>query len=412
MNSPADSASAVLARARAELLAARAREALAELSRVWTEPSLEASPGERAAALELLAEAAARIPGAAPVAQAARAAVSASVAPGEARGQALRALALELAKSDARRLAAALLAEAHASAPDDVALALDRVGVLELCGHNTTAREVLRQLPAAARTTFPVRYFSVFHAIMCGDLEAARVELPGLLRVAGDRQALASTLEAMLARADAARGVTPLDGQDLRGWQLVLDGSLLLDVGGELGGRYAIAHDTPPSLARAAAAVVAVLHAVERRPPAVLMVSDPASAVLARHVAARLDVPCAAWSPRARGLVVVDDAERLDLDTARGLAQHHSGQALWIHASCWLRPCPFAADLVTYQYARRHAAPSVAAAPDVLPDVAQAVSLALAVRALPEAQAAGLFRTRGARWAQRYGSPVRLPAWP
>jgi hypothetical protein len=409
---PVDTASTVLAQARAELLAGRAREALAGLSRVWTEPSLEASLAERAGALVLLTEAVARIPGAAPVAAAARAAVGAAEAPGAARAQALRALALELAKSDARRLAAALLAEAHAAAPDDVAVALDRVGVLELCGDNTTAREVLRQLPAAARTTFPVRYFSVFHAIMCGDLEAARVELPGLLRVAGDRQALASALEAMLARADAARGVTPLDGQDLRGWQLVLDGALLLDVGGELGGRHAIVHDTPPSLARAAAGVLAVLHAVERRPQAVLVVSDPASAVLARHVAAQLDVPCTAWSPRARGLVVVDDAERLDLDTARGLAQHHGGQTLWIHASCWLRPCPFAADLVTYQYARRQVAPSVAEAPDVLPDVAQVASLALAVRALPEGQAAGLFRTRGARWAQRYGSPVRLPAWP
>lgn len=412
MTSSVDTPSATLARARAELLAGRAREALAELARVWTEPSLEASPAERAGALVLLAEAAGQVPGATAVAEAARAAVALAEGSSAARAQALRALALALARSDARRLAAALLAEAHAAVPDDVALALDRVGVLELCGDNTTAREVLRQLPAAARTTFPVRYFSVFHALMCGDLEAARGELPGLMRVAGDRQALASALEAMLARADAARGVTPLDGQDLRGWQLVLDGSLLLDVGGELGGRYPIVHDTPASLARAAAGVLAVLHAVERPPPAVLVISDPASAVLARHVAARLDVPCTAWSPRARGLVVVDDAERLDLPTARGLAQHHAGQTLWIHASCWSRPCPFAADVVTYQYARRHAAPSVADAPDVLPDVAQVVSLALAVRVLPEAHAAGLDRTRGARWAQRYGSPVRLPAWP
>jgi hypothetical protein len=81
VTSHADSASATLARARTELLAGRAREALAELARVWTSPSLEASPGERAAALALLAEAAARIPGAAKVAEVAevaRAAVSAS----------------------------------------------------------------------------------------------------------------------------------------------------------------------------------------------------------------------------------------------------------------------------------------------------------------------------------------------
>ncbi len=400
------------ASALASLAEGQPREAFVALEAALIEPGLSAlGAAERADVLGLLAVAIGRIEAQrGSVLARARAAAAAPEDP-----QALRALALELARTDAARVSDALLERARALAPGELALVLDHAAVLELLRENGRARTILLAAPQAS---FAVRYHAAFHAIMCGDLAAAEREVAALPDEHPERVV---ALRGMLARAARVARVSPLDARDLRGWQVVLDGALLLDAGGERAGRYDVVEETPLRAAEAIARVLAVLHATGRSPARVYVLPGAPSAALATALAARAgDLPVEAWSPSsaAPGLVVADDLDAVPVPLGQALAQARAGQVLWAHAACWTRPYPFAADLVSHLYARRESGAAYDARAiegaeveaSALADQAQVISLALALGEVEAPYAAGLFAAPGAaRLRQRHGSPVRSP---
>jgi hypothetical protein len=194
---------------------------------------------------------------------------------------------------------------------------------------------------------------------MAGDVEEARRTLPLLRSLAAPDQGWgASRIQGILARADAARGQTPLDATDLRGWHFVLTGGLLLHLSPHgfdegMHGRYAFVQDSEPVCLEGLRKLVQVLEALDRRPERVLALGDRASAILAHAAAAVLGVPIERWPSDKPGLIVAHDLTLLasvDDGVLESLQAHRPGQSLWAHASCWTELQPIAADFVTFLY--------------------------------------------------------------
>ena len=392
----------------AELAEGDVRAAFLSLERAFL--TIELSEGDFTEALTLLGVVAAKI-GGPQFGEKARAAAGGDP-------NALRALAVELDRADAHPLAARLLERAHTLRPGDLQITMDWVSALESSFENTHAREVLAAIGEPGRSAFVVRYFSAFHAIMCGDLAAASE-----IDLSGGRADLSESLRGMLARAESVSKVSPLGTDDLRGWQAVIDGSIVLhrsphgpDV---MRGRYAFVQEPLSLAAEGIARVMGVLHALSLLPERVLLLPGDDSEALGRAIATRLGIAAEPYAPELRGLIVADDLERVPFEVTRALAEKRAGQILWAHAASWTRPYPFAADLVTYQYQQRvgpwdanipdgeadlspvpeKAAQIAAAKPDSLEDLPMLISLAMALKP-------SLVRT-GQRLPQRRGSPVR-----
>lgn len=357
---------------------------------------------------------------------------------------ALQALALELYRARSPSLAATILDRARAAAPNDERILLDLAQALEADFQSAAAIEVLDSAPDAVKKTFMVRWLRAYHGLISGDVELPRRELRELSALPDTRPELVRTLESMVLRAGALAKVTPLDVADLRGWQAVMDGSLLLHVSPHgpdvMRGRYGFLQDSEALCAEGIARLLAVLEGVGERPQRVVLLPERSSEILGRAIAERLGVAAEEWSDgdTRPGLFPAYDLDQLPPNVSHLLAEHRPGQILFAHATCWTDPFPFAADLTTFQHQHVRAPwdaqleldaesreviesePSDEPVPELakkilaeqvtlesLGDVAQVVSLALALRSLGKEDTAGLFRDSGRRRRQRYGSPVK-----
>jgi hypothetical protein len=235
----------------------------------------------------------------------------------------------------------------------------------KLLGELSTALEAQMRYPEAARRllgsdavgTDPwVTYLAAFHALMAGDRATSRATLD---RVdAGDDGSLAFAVQQLRrahARADALDAVTSLDDRDLDGWHAVINGTVLLheSVHGydePMRGRFAWVADTPGRMRAGIDRIVGIRDALDLDLPAVFAAADRCSRVLAAATAAVLDVPCIplAAAGDGPGLVVVYDLARVDDAMMASLAERRPGQLLWVHATCWVDPPPFAPDVTTF----------------------------------------------------------------
>src|SRR5262249_51840811 len=169
---------------------------------------------------------------------------------------------------------------------------------------------------------------------------------------------VARRIEGMLARADAVRTATALDGNDLRGWHFVITGALLLHLSPfgfdeAMRGRYAYTQDAPSRCLEGLRRLAAVLAAWDRRPAGVGRLEDDDSAALAVAAGQILGCPVESWpagGTAGEGLVAAYDLSTLDPTVIETLREHRPGQVLFSHASCWTQEPPFAADLTTYLY--------------------------------------------------------------
>jgi len=272
-----------------------------------------------------------------------------------------------LARSE-HGLAASVLMRAYRHSPHadillpDLLLALD-----ERTPHARWVQQ-LRASPEKVEQDFFHRHQLALSALMTGDLEEPRRLQPGLealLSQAPEDEGwglagLAWHIRAVLARAEALRGVTPLDTRDLRGWHFALTGEVLLHVSPEglegMHGRYARTQDTEARCLEGIRRVEAMLKAVGLAPPRVFVLPDRDSAILAYATARVLGVPAEPWTPPAGyatsdpppGLIVAYDLGTLDDALRRSLTWSHPGQLLWSHAASWAGKPSFAADLATY----------------------------------------------------------------
>jgi hypothetical protein len=341
----------------------------------------------------------------------------------------------------------ALLYRANALAPGQRAIVSELAGCLEKQLRYGEAALVIEGSGLAESDPL-CAYLNGFCWLMVGQIEQARPRVAQLAGVQdGHIPYLRGALEAMLARADAlTRAKISLDERALTAWQSVLSGSLLLHESpyghdDPMHGRYAFVQDSASLEREALERLVALLTALDARPTHVLSAPDRMSKILGAVASRLLDAPCVEWSPEdtSPGLVVAWTMEAVeDSRFLQALHEHHPQQRLYVHGSCWTEPFAYSPDVtgllhqnitapwtggaLQFDPATRITTPAPAdtrteaeiaeailAAPksDSSASSLDAVrAIAVALAALPEPHAPGLFRTHGKRIHQRAGGPV------
>ncbi len=342
----------------------------------------------------------------------------------------------QLIEQSLHGIAATVLMRAHQLLPGREQILIELVSALEGSQHNHDACRVLREAGTMVDESFICRYLLAFNELMTGDVDEPRRLLPALeqmaMRDSGPNNSyvfMAGQIRQMIDRAAALEDVSPLDGQDLRGWHFVINGALLLhlspfgfDEG--MNGRYAYTVDSDDRCLAGILRLDAALKAWKLSPPRVFVLPDRPSAVLAHAAARVLDLPAVPWpagGSESPGLLVVYDLDALDGDLLQTLYPHRPGQILFCHAACWTSEPPFVADVTTYLYqmnktpwqadgtveelAGKIAAAKVA--PDALADLPALTEIAEATAKVQGEAAAGAFRRAGNRRRQRKDSPVK-----
>ncbi len=258
-------------------------------------------------------------------------------------------------------MAATILAYAHHLEPGNATVLNELSSALEREMRYAEARRFLQLAPRLVQHDFLTCYLLAFNSLMCGDLETPRRVLPDLRHLQIQDVSFAQLTERiaeLLERADALNGLTPLDTHDLRGWHLVLTGSLLLHLSPHgfdepMHGRYGWVQDSYGLCFLGILRVQAVLDALQIRIPRIWLLPDRNSQILAHATARVLGLPLKPWpagGSQASGLIVAYDLNQLDGDTLVSVMYHRPGQILWSHATCWTENQPVAADLTTFLY--------------------------------------------------------------
>lgn len=360
--------------------------------------------------------------------------------------QALYELGYQLIDHGLEAIAATVLARARELAPGDEKVLTEFVCALERAGRHADACRVLRAEPGLLDDSFLCQYLLTFNALMTGDRKEPRRMLGRLQESEEvDHVLMTRQIEGMLERADALAGVAPLDGRDLRGWHLVLNGTLLLHLspyGRDEGmnGRYAYTQDSNENCLEAIRRLARLLDHLGMKPPCVYALEERSSAILAHAAAREMSAPVVPWTlggPSRPGLIVAYDLAKLERNVLASLHAHSPGQILWSHATCWTSEQPFAPDVTTYLYqfnaspweARLTVDPETRqaverpAAEGTVEDLAEELTrahlhedwdrdlpevgaLARAMQSISGDHAAGLFRGAGARRRHRQASPV------
>jgi tetratricopeptide (TPR) repeat protein len=350
---------------------------------------------------------------------------------------ALYELGYELIEQGLPGIAATVLERANELQPGQEQIILELGAALERAGRYARVRSLLRAEPQLLETSFLCRYLLAFGTVMDGDLVEARrlfVDLePGPDE---DSEFMARRIGQFVARADAVAGVTSLDRGDLRGWQYVLTGGLLLHLSpfgfdDGMNGRYAYVQDSEARCLEGLRRLAAVLDARGVDPPQVVALPDPDSQALAEAAGRLLGRDVVALSEQRvdePGLVVAYDLDGADPELLAPLAWHRPGQVLFGHACCWTRSSPVAADAATYLYQSnvepwqahlrmRPDGGGVGRTEPVQGSPAELAARVLGVELEPDAlddlpaplalaRAAGPLPTAGARGRQWGGSPV------
>jgi hypothetical protein len=274
----------------------------------------------------------------------------------------LVALGSLLVDEDAPEAAATMFARARRLDRDDPETLGRLTDALGLAGHHADAVAVLADAPDLAGGDFTFCWRYAVHLALSGDLAGVRRLLPGLLALestathldADDRSEKVSVVRGMVARHEL---LWSLGGPgDLRGWHWVTEGGILLHQSPAertaMNGRYGFVEDTHRRVLEGVLKAAEIAEAVGGV-PRVLEIPDRDSAVLARAVAAELEVPVVPWARTGLpGLMPIYDLHRIDPGIVRWLRFRSAGQLLWVHALCWTRPADVAPDLVTFLHQR------------------------------------------------------------
>jgi hypothetical protein len=367
--------------------------------------------------------------------------------------EALYEAAFALYEQKLHDLAAGLLARADRLSPGSPTIVTELSANLEALLLHGRAAEVLRASGLVGQDAM-CGYLYGYNALLSGDVEAAR-PIASSLRALDDPSLayMGAALGGMIARADAIRGASTLDGHDLAGWHLVINSAVLLHLsphGHEdaMRGRYAYVSDGYPLIREGLARLGLVLAAAGIAVPRVFALPDRSSQIVATAAARLLGVPLETFpegGDARPGLVVAYDLDRAGPgDALQQLREHRPGQVLFAHASCWTDPFPYAPDVTTYLYQQSVApwdagrmnvdpatrevrqsdadgSPVEALAARILEaegehesvsTVEQLTALVAAARRVTGDAAAGLFREGGQRLRQRAGSPVLSNRFP
>lgn len=252
--------------------------------------------------------------------------------------------------------AGALLYRADAVVPGQVSIVSELAGCLEKQLRYGEAALVLDVAGVVEHSPI-CAYLSGFCWLMSGEIERARARL-SLIEGEQPDQILfvRDALAGMVARADALRAAgIPLGEHTLTAWQAAIDGTLLLHESPHghdepMRGRYAFVQDSAALEREGLARLRTVLEALGRLPPRIVAAPERGARILA-HAASRVfGVPREEFRPgdTAPGLFVAWTLETVeDATFLQALHDHHPGQRLFVHASGWVEPFPYAPDVTT-----------------------------------------------------------------
>ena len=202
-------------------------------------------------------------------------------------------------------------------------------------------------------------YLLGYNSLMTGNVDEARSILPIIENDPDETiQHMYTMLSGMVNRADALKKTRLLDDKDLRGWHLVLNGSILLhlspfgfDEG--MNGRYAFISDSYSLIKDGIMRIKKVIDTTDIAVDEIITLPDRSSRILAIATSKILDVPIVELSESendTHGLIVVYDLDDIEDSDIVVKLHSHNQRILWAHASCWTNPFPYAADLTTYLY--------------------------------------------------------------
>jgi hypothetical protein len=236
--------------------------------------------------------------------------------------------------------------------PDAAPVLSELVAALEHEGRHAQALAVLEEHEPAMG--WGNRFQYVYNALMAGSLDKART---GFARLPEPEDAswrpAREKVWLMLARADVAGGVTPLDHQDLRGWHYVLTGGVLTSLspyGFDAGmtGRWAYTSDSAEGCAEALRRLRLILDASGAGPQAVTLLPDRSSLILGIAAAELLGLPTQTFGPdkpAAHSLVVAYDLTETDPQAVAALRGRAPGQILFERSTRWTDPPRVTADV-------------------------------------------------------------------
>jgi len=280
---------------------------------------------------------------------------------------ALYHLAYQLVETGDNGAAATVFSRALTLAPENATLVEELVSSLERDSNYEAALPYLRSRLDQVEGNFYLAYQLAWLSILCGDLEPARRLHPFLSRERGDdagRTFLESRISAVLQRADAVKDVSTLDKRDLRGWNYVLNGGILLHVSPDgfdegMNGRYSWVHDSDELCLEGIRRLACILKQQDIVVPRIIAMSDQKSFILGKALATILgcqEIIMWPWEgTNLPGIVVAYDLDLMTDEINYPLRHRHPGQYLWAHAMCWTspEPCVPAPDFVTFLYQTR-----------------------------------------------------------
>ncbi|WP_432559557.1 hypothetical protein [Granulicoccus sp. GXG6511] len=161
-------------------------------------------------------------------------------------------------------------------------------------------------------------------------------------------------LRSRLARAwDRRAATSSLHPQDLRGWQFVLDATVLLTLSpwgiDTMNGRHGFTSDSFAQCAVALERLRLVLDTAGVRPHHVALLPDRDSRILGLAVAQSLGLPSRAYTPGdPGGLVVAYRLETLAAELQEALVKRAPGEILFEHVGQWVTPARVVPDVVTF----------------------------------------------------------------
>lgn len=211
---------------------------------------------------------------------------------------------------------------------------------------------ILDQHAALRSRSFLCEYLFAFNAAMSGKLDTTRAVYARLAPDSEETESMLGTIRGILERADQ---ITPHDARDLRGWQYVLTGTLVIHQSPygfdePMHGRYAWLQDSLPRVKSGLERLVPLARRVE--PACVYALPGRDSEIVAQAAATLLELPLAPWPAIGipDGLIVAYDVAEVPSDALTRLATRKARQVLFAHASPWTRDFPIAPDVTTLLY--------------------------------------------------------------
>jgi len=263
-------------------------------------------------------------------------------------------LGYALIDAGAPGIAASVLWRCLALVGDSEEVVCELVSALESALAYGDALAILEEHAALRARSFLCQYLYAFNAAMAGRLEVTRAALADLRPDSPETARMCGVIEAICARADRIAGALPLDPHDLRGWQYVLTGTLVIHQSPygfdePMRGRYAWLQDALPRVATGLAQVAELAAGA----PCIYAPPGRNHAIVAEALARRMGIETAPWPAigvPAPGIIAMYDLANLsEADVAR-LSERRPDQILFAHASPWTQDSPVAPDLTTLLY--------------------------------------------------------------